>query len=296
MASPTPSQGEPPALPVSVVVPTIGRLQTLAGCLESITGCRPRAEEIVVVDQSGGQEVAELVERFAGAGAARLESSGRGIALAVNEGLRRARHDVVLVTHDDCTVQADWIGVAFDLMTARPEQIISGRVVPDGDPDHVPSVKDDPVPHDFTGQIKPGALYPANMAVSRDRLLAFGAFDERFILAAEDVDLCYRWLRAGHPLQYRPELVVHHHDWRSRDGLQRAFRSYHHGQGLFYAKHLRRGDLRMLRYLALEVLGGVPSFPARLRGRLAGGVDPRVGAWRGVTAGLLEGWRTFHET
>ena len=284
------------ALPVSVLVPTIGRTDLLVACLESIAACRPRAGQIVVVDQSGGGAVAELVEGFAPAGAEVLRSSGRGISLAVNQGLRQARYDVVLVTHDDCTVASDWIEVAHGLMTTRPEQIVSGRVMPDGDPEHVPSVKDDPVPHDFTGQIKPGALYPANMAVSRDRLLAFGAFDERFTLAAEDVDLCYRWLRAGRPLQYRPELVVHHHDWRTSDGLRRAYRSYHHGQGLFYAKHLRRRDPRMLRYLALELLGGLPSLPGRLRRRLAGGVDPRVGAWRGVSAGLLEGWRMFRET
>jgi GT2 family glycosyltransferase len=282
-------------VPVSVVLPTIGRTELLRQCLESLRACSPRADEIVVVDQSSGDEVSELVAEFAGAGARALPSRGRGISLAMNEGLREARHDVVLVTHDDCTVSPDWVEVGHRLMAAQPEQILTGRVLPVGPPERVPSTKDDPDPQDFTGQIKPGALFPSNMAVSRDRLLAFGAFDERFTVAAEDVDLAYRWLRAGRPMHYRPELVVNHHDWRAPDALRRAYRSYHRGRGQFYAKHLRRGDPRMLRYLVLEVYWSLSALPGHVAKRRAGSVDRRDGALGGVARGVVSGWRLFRD-
>ena len=280
-------------LPVSVVIPTMGRTDLLTATLDSLVACEPAASELLVVDQSDGQAVAELVEQFAHAGARRVRSAGKGIALGMNEGVRAADNEIVLVTHDDCTVARDWIAEAHKLMTADPEQIVTGRVVPDGDPDAVPSTKDDPNPEDFDADSYPGVLWPANMAVTRSRMLDFGGFDEAFLLAAEDTDLSYRWLREGRPLRYRPELVVWHHDWRTPEGLRRAYLSYHRGQGQFYAKHLRRGDRRMVRYLALEFYGALRFLPRQIRKRLSGGVDRKYGVWRGVPSGFLRGWRRY---
>ena len=39
-------------VPVSVIVPTIGRVGLLERCLGSLSQCRPRPAEILVVDQS----------------------------------------------------------------------------------------------------------------------------------------------------------------------------------------------------------------------------------------------------
>src|SRR6478735_1675316 len=74
--------------------------------------------------------------------------------------------------------------------------------------------------------------------------------------AAEDNDFCYRWLREGNRLLYEPALRVWHHDWRTADELREVYRRYGQGQGAFYAKHLRRGDLRMLGFLAKDLYGG----------------------------------------
>src|SRR3954447_24189055 len=90
-------------LPVSVVIPTIGRPSQLPSCLESVARCEPRAAETVVVDQSGGSEIAEVVREFEHAGARHVRSEGRGVGLARNTGLRAAAHDVVAMTDDDCT-------------------------------------------------------------------------------------------------------------------------------------------------------------------------------------------------
>jgi GT2 family glycosyltransferase len=277
----------------SVIVPTIGRMDLLRACLASLDRCDPRAEEIVVVDQSDGDAVVRVVQKFGDAGARVVASAGRGIARAMNEGIRAARNETVLVTHDDCTVAVDWVGHAARLMRDDPEQIVTGRVVPAGEPESIPSAKDDPTPEDFTAESYPGVLWPANMAVGRSRILDFGGFDERFTLAAEDTDLSYRWLRSGRRVRYRPEMVVWHHDWRTSEDLKRTYRSYHRAQGQFYAKHLRKGDLRMLRYLALEFVGAVRFLPDRLRKVRTGRVDRRHGVWLGVLAGLVRGWRMY---
>lgn len=281
--------------PVSVVIPTSGRVAQLGACLESLAACRPPAVEILVVDQSGDASVARLVEAFAPAHARLVPCEGRGVSKGRNVGIEVASHDLVLVTDDDCTVPPDWVETAWRLSSREPSGIVTGRVLPSGDPAAVPSWKDDPHPHDFTGERHGGALFPNNMALYRDEVLAEGGFDERFgpAEAAEDNEFCYRWLRAGRSLRYEPDLVVWHNDWRSPGDLERLYISYARGQGFFYAKHLRRGDPTMLRFLARDLYWALRSLVAAAVKRREGWVDPRRGILRGLPGGLVHGWRVY---
>jgi GT2 family glycosyltransferase len=277
---------------VSVVVPTLGRVELLRSCLESLARCRPRAAEILVVDQSGDPAVASLV---AESGAALVACEGRGVSLGRNVGLRRARHDIVLVTDDDCVVESGWIGAAWRLMRDDPEKIVTGRVLPVGAPSAVLDTMDEPVPRDFTGQVRGGLLFPNNMAVSRSLVLAAGGFDERFgpEEAAEDNDFCYRWLRGGGRLLYSPELTVWHNDWRSPEELERLYVRYARGEGFLYAKHLRQGDLRMLRFIVRDLWWGLRSQASALVKRRARWTDPRRATLRWLPSGFVHGWRVF---
>jgi GT2 family glycosyltransferase len=290
---------QPPVLDVSVVIPTIGRPEQLRTTLESLAACRPRAAEIVVVDQSGDGMVGGAVAEFAAAGAVRVRSTGRGIGLAVNEGLGRAQNEIVLGTHDDCSVAEDWVAVGHRLASSAPSCIFTGRVRPLGDPQAIPSTKDDPRPHDFTGELTCQVLYPSNMVLPRTQVLDFGAFDERFETAAEDNDLCYRWLRAGRCLRYEPSLVVQHRDWRTPDELRQLHVRYWRGHGRFYAKHLRRGDRKVLRFLvedlryAADVVRALFSALARQQRPLV--PDEHRVFLRGFVPGLLSGWRDFRK-
>jgi GT2 family glycosyltransferase len=281
----------------SVVIPTIGRPEQLRTTLESLVSCTPPPGEIIVVDQSDGSEVIATVADFAAAGVVRVASAGRGIGLAVNEGLRQASYDVVLGTHDDCSVADDWVAVGCRLAAAAPGCMITGRVLPLGDPESIPSTKDDPTPRDFTGQIRCDVLYPANVILPRVEVLAFGGFDERFETAAEDNDLCYRWLRAGRSLRYDPSLVVWHRDWRAPEELRRLHVRYWREQGRFYAKHLRARDAQMLRFLLTDlryVVGSLRWVPiAAIRRRRPLITNDLRGLLVGLVPGLVSGWRDF---
>jgi GT2 family glycosyltransferase len=283
-------------VPVSVVIPTLGRVGPLGACLQSLAACRPRAAEILVVDQSHDDAVVELVERFAGVGARLVPCSGRGVSRGRNLGIAKAGHEIVLVTDDDCTVASNWVGAAWTLMAGDNQQLLSGQVVPAAsDVRLVPSVKVDPTPYDFTGEVHGGILFPNNMVLNRELVLAEGGFDECFrpSEAAEDNEFCYRWLRAGHRLRHEPELVVWHHDWRTPQQLERLYVAYARGQGFFYAKHLRRGDPKMLAYIARDVYYALRGFAAALVKRRAAWTDPRRGIPRGLPGGLWYGFRVF---
>ena len=286
----------PPAVvPVTVAIPTIGRAEPLRRCLQSLGSSDPAPAEILVVDQSQDPAIAALVADAGGPSARLVESQGLGVARARNDGLRAAEHDVVLITDDDCTVPADWVSVGWGLASAHPGAIVTGRVLPVGDPRAVPSTKEDPLPVDLSSERRGGWLFGNNMALPRDAVLELGGFDERFgpEEAAEDNEFCYRWLKAGRTLRYEPGLVVEHHDWRSPEELERLYVRYARGEGFFYAKHLRRGDLRMLRFVARDLAWGVRSLASGLLKGRESWTDSRRGVFKGLPGGLAAGWRAY---
>jgi hypothetical protein len=93
------------------------------------------------------------------------------------------------------------------------------------------------------------------MAIPAEVLRRVGPFDELLgpgtgAPAAEDNDLGYRILKAGLPIRYLPAMRVIHRSWRGEGEQVSLFRSYGLGQGTFYGKHARRGDLHMVTRLA----------------------------------------------
>jgi GT2 family glycosyltransferase len=278
------------SLPVSVVLPTIGRTELLASCLRSIAACDPQPDDVVVVDQSA-DGIADLVAR-AHPRARVVRSLPLGIGAATNTGCRSAAHDLVLVTHDDCTVAADWVAASFAALRESVDALVSGRVLPPpGTVGHVPSTRTDDQPQRWRGMAVTGVLYPCNMALDRRALFALGGFDERasLRLAAEDNDLCFRWLAEGREVRFDPAMVVWHHDWRSPSEVRRTYARYARGQGAFYAKHVLRGDRRIAAAIVWDARAAV-----RVRlGRVAptDDVDFYRALVPGAAIGFLQGLR-----
>jgi GT2 family glycosyltransferase len=274
---------------VTVVLPTIGRPELVRQCLESLAACDPRADDILVIDSSHDGAVSDTVAEFAPV-ARRIDCYAPGLGTAFNLGLREARHEIVLLTNDDCTVEPDWAERGHAHASANGDAIVTGRVRPRGDPDLVPSTIDDATAREYAGK---GAfvLYTQCMALRRTLVLEFGGFDGKIRPAAEDNDLSYRWLRAGRRIRYEPDFVVWHHDWRTTEQLARLYVNYGVGQGMVYGKHLRRGDITILRPVASALFWSGRAVIARLVRGAQPHPDPRLGMLRGLPTGLVRGWR-----
>jgi glycosyltransferase involved in cell wall biosynthesis len=128
-------------LPITLVVPTIGRIDLLRACLRSVAAGTALPAEVVVVDQSGDSAVAALVADLPSLRIRRVASADRNIAVAYNVGIRAAHEAIVAVTHDDCTVAPDWLAIGRRTVAARPDLLASGRVLPAGNAGLVPSCK-----------------------------------------------------------------------------------------------------------------------------------------------------------
>jgi len=98
------------------------------------------------------------------------------------------------------------------------------------------------------------------MAVRNDLLRAIGDFDPLNCPGSskdavfEDIDFIYRAFKKGTRIEYRPDILLYHnHGRRSDSDVANLGRKYARGRGSFYAKHIVRGDLMVLKMAYWEV-------------------------------------------
>lgn len=93
---------------LSIVIPTYNGRRHLERCLPSVCRHAPRGTQILVVDDASSDDTAAWVRRhFPGVELVAL-AVNQGFVGAVNEGIRRARGDVVELLNNDTEVCAGW--------------------------------------------------------------------------------------------------------------------------------------------------------------------------------------------
>jgi GT2 family glycosyltransferase len=209
---------------VSVVVPTRGRPEALARCVAALEAQTVPVEIVLVEDVEA-----------------------RGPALARNEGVRRARGEVVCFTDDDCEPAAGWVEALSAPIFAGDAEAATGLVaIGDGataaDRAWELIVNYLQVRAAAPGTASPGFAVTANMAARRS-LLERIPFDESFPAAAgEDRDWGERAAGAGETPVFVPAAtVVHRGGMGTGDFLRQQYR---YGQGA--ARYRRAASGRRL--------------------------------------------------
>jgi len=246
---------------ISVLIATADRPALLAGCLESLSLSRFAGVEVLVLDQSRSERT--LPRGYESDSVVRhLHCPRRGKSAALNLGVKEARAPWLAFTDDDCRVASDWLEVIDRTAgEAGTRCALTGRVVagvPEGEAVIAPSLRDNARETIYESPGFRDVLFGNNMAIPAELLRRAGCFDEGLgpgttAPAAEDNDLGYRLLRAGVPIRYLPAMVVTHRSWRPGPEQVSLYRGYGIGQGAFYAKHVRRGDLHMAARLARNI-------------------------------------------
>jgi GT2 family glycosyltransferase len=194
-----------------------------------------------------------------------VRSESRGASAARNEGVRQAKGDLLLFTDDDCTVDRDWVqrwcrafeeepalGIAFGSVRCPPFDPAHG---------HTPTFDPGAGSHSHGSELfQRGAGevgLSANMALRRQVWGGVGGLDEglgagsRFP-GAEEVDLAYRTVRAGHRLGHIGSPSVVHYGYRPGRSASRLAQGYATGTAAMYVKHVRCGDWFAARLLLTE--------------------------------------------
>lgn len=243
-----------PDVPISILVCTRNRPDDLRRCVTSILSGRYSRFELLVLDQSDGEESAAFLESLADPRVRLIRTETRGLARARNLAVLNAVAPIVAFTDDDCICDPGWIEAIVAEFDRHPEiDGLFGRVLPWGDrfadglfchcliADEDERVVAEPVPpHRYLG-------HGNNMAFRIRLFRAIGLYNPKMgagsrVRSGEDTDVTYRALRARRGIKYSPRPLVHHNNWNDLDAADRLDLGYVMGFVMVFGKFFLLGD------------------------------------------------------
>jgi hypothetical protein len=250
---------------VDVVIVSYEIRDLLRGCLTSLRAATSAVERrVVVVDNASSDGTPEVVRNeFPEVRLISLREN-IGFAAANNLAIRQGDASYVLALNPDTRVSPESIDHMVELMEADASIGIGGCRLErdDGTFDHA-ARRAFPTPLGALGHFtrlgrrdaapewlsqyravsvasgRVDAVNGAFMMIRRKALDEVGLFDEGYWLYMEDLDLCYRFARAGWVTWYEPDVIVTHVKAGSSGRLRRPRVNYafHYGMYRFYRKH-----------------------------------------------------------
>lgn len=234
----------------SIVIPTYNRPEQLAVCLQAcarLDYSRDRFE-VIVVDDGGAEPLDEIVACFHGTLTLKLlQQENAGPAAARNRGASEAAGEFLAFTDDDCAPASDWLKVLGRECVASPDCAVGGRTVNALTHNPYSAASQLLISYLFSfynASPHKARFFPSsNLAFPTKQFRAAGGFDVTYPrAAAEDRELCDRWLHLGHRMVYAVEAVVYHaHTLTFRTFLRQHF---HYGQGAFCFHRIRARRLQ----------------------------------------------------
>lgn len=228
---------------VTVVIVNYNTGPFLAEAVDSVITQRDVIKDVVVVDNASTDNSLDLIQiRDGDTYTLRIlrQRTNRGFAVGCNIGLAVARSDLVLFLNPDCRMSVGSISKMAEYLEGDGRVGIVGPLIlgPDGK-EQAGCRRDIPTPlqsvivllnlHKIMKEhprfrhynhidreiplqpVDVHAVSGACMMTSKHEMNQLGAFDERYFLHFEDLDLCLRFLRAGKIIKFLPDVAVTHY-------------------------------------------------------------------------------------
>ncbi|MGI8574694.1 MAG: glycosyltransferase family 2 protein [Egibacteraceae bacterium] len=239
---------------LTVIICTRDRPRIVLNTLDALARQRERNFAVLVIDQSASAD-AEVARRIAGEGWTLLADAGHGLARARNIGWKQADTDWVVYVDDDVLPQPGWAAGVTAAIAGHPEaSALMGHTpaVNAQDGDYL-TISEFPIEEEqvLGGRwLRPWLIgFGLNQGFRRSVLRDLGGFDERLgagaadFPSADDMDMNYRFLRAGGLAVLAPAAAAAHDQWRTSADLAPQYGRYMRGWTGFAMKHLRKGDV-----------------------------------------------------
>ena len=237
----------------SIVIPTYNRPEQLVVCLQACALLDyPRdLFEVIVVDDGGATPLDEIVTRFHGMLTLKLlRQENTGPAAARNRGASEAAGEFLAFTDDDCAPTPNWLLALSTQVVESPDCAVGGQTRNALTHNLYSTASQLLISYLFSyyNAVPHAARFfpSSNLAFPTKQFRAVEGFDVTYPrAAAEDRELCDRWLNHGYRMIYVAEAVVDHaHDLTFRTFLRQHF---HYGCGAFcfHRVRARRGQHRI---------------------------------------------------
>lgn len=224
-----------PAQPaVSIVIPTLGRAEHLAACLDSIAATVHAPCEVICATVADDGPTQELLARRPHVKNL-IDPARTGFVRAANRGLRCVRAPWALLLNDDCVLLPRSVDNALFFASA-PAHADAGQVA---------FFHDTPLRRNIWQEVTvEGVRYIAchvrglpfaNFGMTRtDVLSRVGYLDERYRMYAADPDLSLKvWLEAGMRVLACPGALVHHAELADERGARERAAQHEDNDRLF---------------------------------------------------------------
>jgi glycosyltransferase involved in cell wall biosynthesis len=212
----------PPDFPwprISIVVCCYNGAGTIRDCLESLVKLDYPNYEVIVVNDGSTDETEVIVKEYD----FRLISiENQGLSNARNVGLQAATGEIVAYIDDDAFPDEHWLKyIAAKFLATDCAGVGGPNIAPPCDSkisDCIMNAPGGPI-HVLVSDHEAEHIPGCNMAFRKDCLKAIGGFDQKFKIAGDDVDLCWRMQQYGLWLAFSPAARV----WHRRRNSIRAY-------------------------------------------------------------------------
>ncbi|SDL06982.1 glycosyltransferase family 2 protein [Streptomyces indicus] len=203
---------------VTVLVPAYNEEQVIARCVTALRALAYGGDLEILILNDGSADGTVAVARAAAGDDPRVTVLDDGVNLGkadrLNDGMRRARHDLVLVTDADTHLHPDAVrhlttrilrSPRYAAVAGSPRVTNRGGVIPTLQMLEAASLIGlMRRTHALAGRV--GTVAGVLGLFRRDAVLAVGGYDPR--MATEDIELTWRLLEAGHLTGFAPHALV----------------------------------------------------------------------------------------
>ena len=265
-----PSRSTPTS--VSVVICTRDRPDTIVRAVESVARQTYDSFDMLIVDQSRTDETRRLIEDLMAYNThlRYLHLDQAGLSRAYNAGIRHTTGELLAFTDDDCVTPEGWLDTLARRFAEQPDvALLYGQVLLPPElastgtlGGNIPTLL---IPQRQRLSLREGFKVfgmGANFAARRSMCERIGGFDEILggggpLKSSQDYDFSFRMYRAGGTILLEPDVAVYHYGFRSNAEWPATLKAYGIGDGAFYFKHVRAGDLFAAGLLARVLFVGV---------------------------------------
>lgn len=224
---------------VTLVIATINRYEEVDNLLKSIESLDyPKNNiEIIIVDQNLKKDLTEIIKKYFSLDIKHIKSREKGLSKNRNLGIEKSTGEIICFPDDDCKFLKNTLKNVVEKFKKNPNiYAFLGKIIDEKGED---CIRKWPVKSE-TINLK--NFYLKNTSITlfkRNDIKNY--FDENFGVgskygACEDADFLYRILKRGLLVQYNPNIILFHPNFKNRISKEKSY-NYGIGFGAFCKKN-----------------------------------------------------------